>query len=141
TRARNTDPASPSGSYSGYATAEILKHAGEHPALYRLVISGGGGAGPRAQLFATLRAAVAEIFTDAAKQAKRTPKVSMDATSAAYTGALLAITEAWLDGAITGTPNEVAALFMRGQMEGLRWALGFPADALPYKPPKSRSHG
>src|SRR4051812_42320181 len=35
-RARNIDPASNSGSYSGNAAAEILKHAAEHPALYRL---------------------------------------------------------------------------------------------------------
>jgi AcrR family transcriptional regulator len=136
TRARNTNPAATPGSYSGSAAAEVLKHAGEHPALYRLVISGGGGPEPRVQLFATLRSAVAEIFTDVATSLKRTPAMSMDMTSTAFTGALLAVTEAWLDGAVAGTPNEVAAIFMHGQVEGLRWALGLKPDALVFKPPQ-----
>ena len=137
-RARNINPAATPGEYSGSAAAEIVKHAGEHPPLYRLVISGAGGAEPRAQLFATLRETVAEIFTDVATAAKRTPVMSMDMTSIAFTGALLALTEAWLDGTVTGTPNDVAAIFMHGQVEGLRWALGLTPDALVFKPPKSR---
>jgi AcrR family transcriptional regulator len=137
-RARHIDPAATPGSYSGLAAAEVLKHAAEHPALYRLVISGGGGAEPRAQLFATLRTAVAGIFTDVSGAAKKTPAMSMDMTSIAFTGALLAVTEAWLDGAVTGVPNDVTANFMHGQVEGLRWALGLTPDALVFKPPKSR---
>jgi AcrR family transcriptional regulator len=133
-RARLHDPG-PGGPYSGYAAAEILGHAGEHAALYRLVISGGGGAAPRAQLVSTLSTAVAEIFTGVSKAAKRKPNLPMHVTARAFTGALLAVTEAWLDGTIKGTPMQVAATFMHGQVEGLRWAVGLAPDAMPFQPP------
>jgi AcrR family transcriptional regulator len=140
TRAKLTEPAA-KGAYSGRSAAEIIKHAGEHPDLYRLVISGSGGPGPRAQLFDTLRAAVAEIFLGVAKGRKRTPQIPMEVTATAFTGALLAITEDWLAGPMTATPAEVAATFMHGQVEGLRWALGLPADDLVFDAPRSRRRG
>jgi AcrR family transcriptional regulator len=140
-RARVLDPAAHPGSYSGSSASEIVKHAGEHPDLYRLVISGAGGPAPRAQLFNTLRDAVAEIYTLVAKRAGRKPRVAMHVTTTAFTGALLAIVEDWLAGPMAESPADVAARFMHGQVEGLRWALGMPADTLAFEAPKSRRRG
>ena len=135
-RAKMTDPtASPRG-YSGRSAAEIVGHAGEHPDLYRLVISGGGGVAPRRQLFDTLCATVDEIFRGVSKRARRRPRLSMLVTSTAFTGALLATIEQWLNGPMTETPAQVAATFMHGQVEGLRWALGLKEDALVFEEPK-----
>lgn len=139
-RAKSTEPGS-ARAYSGRSAAEIINHAGEHPDLYRLVISGAGGAAPRAQLFNTLRDAVAEIFLGVAQSRKRTPQIPMEVTATAFTGALLAITESWLAGPMSATPTEVAATFMHGQVDGLRWALGLPADDLLFDAPKLRRRG
>ena len=137
-RAKLTGPSGRPGSYSGQAASEIIRHAGDHPDLYRLVISGAGGAGPRRQLFDTLCSAVDDVFSGVAKRARRTPRLAMHVTATAFTGALLATIEEWLAGAMTETATEVAAVFMHGQVEGLRWALGLPADALMFSEPKSR---
>jgi AcrR family transcriptional regulator len=141
TLARVPDPAAHPGSYSGKSSSAIIQHAGEHPDLYRLVISGAGGAAPRSQLFNTLRDAVADIFLGVAKGRKRTPQIPMEVTATAFTGALLAIIEQWLAGPMSATAAEVAATFMHGQVEGLRWALGLPPDDLVFDAPKSRRRG
>ena len=140
-RARRTDPAATPGSYSGRSASEIIAHAGEHPDLYRLVMSGAGGPEPRRQLFDTLRQAVDDIFTSVSKRQEAILRVPMAMTATAYTGALLAVIEDWLDGPSKKTPSQVAAVFMHGQVEGLRWALGLPSDALVYEGPKSSLNG
>ena len=110
--------------YSGTAAAAILRHAGEHAHLYRLVLTGAGGEGPRRQLIATLEAAVDSVYSGLAQALGRTPPIPMSVTVTAFTGALLAVIESWLDGQLGGTPEEVAATFMQGQVEGLAWSIG-----------------
>jgi AcrR family transcriptional regulator len=141
TRAKMNDPAARSETYSGTAAAEIIAHAGEHPDLYRLVISGGGGVAPRRQLFDTLRNVADEIFGLVAKKVRATPPVEMHVTTTAFTGALLATIEEWLASDMSASATEVAAILMRSQVEGLRWALGLGDDVLLYEEPKSPPRG
>lgn len=129
------DPTAPSGTYSGKAAADVIRHAGEHPDLYRLIISGAGGPAPRQQLISTLETAVTGVFRRPPERLGRTPRIPPSVTSAAYTGALLAIIEAWLGGELQGTPEEIAAVFMHGHVEGLRWAMGLNEGELNFAPP------
>ena len=135
-RARATGPPERPGTYSGAAAAQIIRHAGEHADLYRLVLSGDGGPGPRRQLIDTLTQAVATVFHGVDGPARPMP-IPMSMTAPAFTGALLAVVEAWLEGRLEGTPEELAAAFMHGQVEGLRWALGLDPTALTFATPES----
>src|SRR5579864_4162719 len=100
------EPTDPPMNYSGTAAAGIIRHAGEHAHLYRLVLTGAGGEGPRRQLIATLEAAVDSVYGRLAQALGRKPPIPMSVTATAYTGALLAVIESWLDGHLKGTPEE-----------------------------------
>jgi AcrR family transcriptional regulator len=127
--------------HSGEATGEIIKHAGEHPDLYRLVLSGAGGTAARDRLFSAVRAVAEEVFPKWIAAGRGKARVPMSFTATAYVGATMAVIEHWLAGTIKGSAEEVAVMLSRGQVEGIRWALGLPPSALEFKQPKSRRHG
>ena len=61
--------------YTGAPIVEIFRHAGEHRDLYRLVLSGEGGATPRTDMIAALRDSVANVFSGLANRLGREPRV------------------------------------------------------------------
>jgi AcrR family transcriptional regulator len=140
-RARAHHFGQPPGAHSGAASGEIVRHAAEHPDFVRLVISGAGGSAPRDRYLAAVRGVAAEVFRDWAKRSRRRPPVPIEVTATGFAGALLATVEQWLAGAIPGTADEIAADVSRSQVEGLRWALGLPSDALAFEAPKSSRNG
>ncbi|HXH97826.1 MAG TPA: hypothetical protein VNH40_11505, partial [Gaiellaceae bacterium] len=62
-------------------------------------------------------------------------RVPMSAVTTAFVGALLLTLEMWLTGDLTGAPADLAALFVRGQVNGLEWALGFDHGQFSFQPP------
>jgi len=132
--AQDTQPGA-AARYSGSAAAQVIVHAAEHRDLYQLVLSGAGGKEPRKRLISSLQTAVASVFSRLADTLERTPRMPMEIISRAFTGALLAVIEAWLAGEYEGTPDEIAAIFMHGQVDGLQWALGLNEGELAFSPP------
>jgi AcrR family transcriptional regulator len=120
--------------YTGAAIAEVLRHADQHRDLYRLVLSGEGGATPRTELIAALRDAVANVLSGFAHRLGREPRVPMSAITTAFVGALLLTIETWLAEELEGAPADLAVLFTRSQMSGLEWALGFDHGELLLRP-------
>ena len=121
--------------YTGAPIVEIFRHAGEHRDLYRLVLSGEGGATPRTDMIAALRDSVANVFSGLAHRLGREPRVPMTAITTAFVGALLLAIEKWLAGDLDGGPADLAALFVQGQVNGLEWALGFDHGQFSFQPP------
>ena len=117
--------------YTGADIALILRHAGEHRDLYRLVLSGDGGATPRSELIAVFREAVGNVLAGLAHRLGRTPRVPIPTMTTGVVGALLLTIELWLADDLEGTTSDLATLFIQGQVNGLEWALGLnPGEAL-----------
>jgi AcrR family transcriptional regulator len=121
--------------YTGAGIAEVFRHAGEHRDLYRLVLSGEGGATPRTEMIAALRNALANVLSGFAHRLGREPRVPMPAITTAVVGALLLTIEIWLTDDLEGAPDDLGARFMRNQANGLEWALGFDHGELLFQPP------
>lgn len=124
--------------YSGAATTELLRHAEQNRDLYRLVLSGEGGAAPRNAMIAALQRAVESFVTEFTARFDRQPRVPASLIASTLVGALLLTIEMWLDGRLDGTPADLAAFFARGQVNGLEWALGFEPGDLRYQPRAER---
>jgi AcrR family transcriptional regulator len=120
--------------YTGAGIAEVLRHASEHRDLYRLVLSGEGGATPRTEMIAALKVAVANVLSGFADRLGREPRVPISAITTALVGALLLTIETWLANDPESAPADLAALFMRNQANGLEWALGFDHGELLFQP-------
>jgi hypothetical protein len=111
---------------TGAAFAEALRHADEHRDLYRLVLSGEGGAAARAEIIAAFRATGTEILSGLAQLNGSEPRLPMALVTAAVAGALASTIEAWLAGELTGDAEELAAQFLLDQYSELGWVLGLP---------------
>ena len=125
-----TDPPN----YNATGLFTLLLHVGRHRELYRLLISGEGGAGPRAALVASLREATARSL-GAGVGDDQEVRLPLQLITTAFVGALLATIEAWLDGAIDMDPSALAISLMRQQVDGLEWALGFQAGQMVFGTP------
>ena len=124
-----TDPPN----YDATGLFTLLLHVARHRELYRLLISGEGGAGPRAALVASLQAATAGSLGAGVGDGPG-GRLPLPLVTTAFVGALLAIIEAWLDGAIDMDPSALAISLMRQQVDGLEWALGFQPGQMVYGP-------
>jgi AcrR family transcriptional regulator len=120
--------------YAGAATVEIFREAGEHRDLCRLVLRGEGGVALRTEMIDALRDALAGVLTGFAQHLGREPRVPLSGAATGFVGALLLTIERWLAGELEGKPEEIAAVFVRNQVGGLEWALGFDPGELIYRP-------
>ncbi|MBV9292103.1 MAG: TetR/AcrR family transcriptional regulator [Frankiales bacterium] len=118
--------------YTGSGIAAILRHVDAHPALYRLLITGEGGAGARGTLLAAFTDTAAAVFTTGVERMNKTPRQPMTVITAAFVGALVHVIERWLSGDLSGSVDEIAAAFMQGQARGLEWSLGFEYGDMQY---------
>ena len=117
--------------FDGGALLSLLQHMERNRALYRLVITGEGGRTPRAQVVGTLRRTTAGIFS-AAESSGLTLRQPLARTVSAFVGALLAVVEDWLHGAMDVPLDELAVSFMHHQAGGLDWALGLEPGQIHY---------
>ena len=102
---------------------------------------GGRLADPRA------RSSYLDIVTDYAEQNSvsrlaaidRQPKVPVRLMARAFAGAHLAILEAWLDGEVDGSPEDVARMQLDLVIAGMAWAHNLDLAALGYTidPPRA----
>ena len=115
--------------YTGAGVTVIFRHARDHDPLYRLVLSGEGGAEPRAELIQAFRQAVSTIFSALSKGGSSEPRPSPSLITGAFVGALVLTLEGWLAGDFPGEADELAADFIKQQVKGLEWALGFEPGA------------
>jgi AcrR family transcriptional regulator len=120
--------------YTGAGVAEVFRHAEEHRDLYRLVLNGEGGAAPRSEMIAAMRATASNVFCELTRRLGREPRVPMDAITAAFVGALLLTIETWLAGDLEGTPADLAVRFVHSQVSGLEWDLGFDEGEFLFRP-------
>jgi len=120
--------------YTGAATTELFRHADQHRDLYRLVLSGAGGAAPRNDMIAALQGALANFVSQLTDSFDRKPKVPIPMIASTLIGGLLLTIEMWLNHNLEGTPADLATIFARTQVNGLEWALGFDHGDLLYQP-------
>jgi AcrR family transcriptional regulator len=123
--------------YDGRAVIATFEHAGAHPELYRLVLSGEGGPAIRCELIAVYERTVTSVFTHLTTVSSSEPRVPVGVTITAFVGALTWTIESWLDDPAALGAGQAALRFVQGQVGGLEWCLGFdpgetrfvPADA------------
>jgi len=108
--------------YTGAAVIEVFEHAGEHRDFYRLLIRGEGGSAPRDELIAAFESAAERAFTRMSDRPVRAP---IALTTTAFVGALLLTLDRWLGGDPPHDPRGTGMQFLRAQVGGLEWALGF----------------
>lgn len=120
--------------YTGAGIIAIFRHASEHEDLYRLILSGQGGAEPRAQLVHAFRGAVGALFARWSQRDKPNPQPPTPLTTDAFVGALLLTLESWLTGQLDGEPDELARTFIVQQVKGLEWSLGFEPGTWVFQP-------
>jgi AcrR family transcriptional regulator len=110
--------------FKGAGVAVLLRHALEHADPYRVILSGAAGSQVRARLITAIEAAATGVNQDLVGRLGLTPPVPLDFVTGTFVAALVYTVETVLRGEHTGSPEEVAATFMRSQSEGLRWSLG-----------------
>jgi AcrR family transcriptional regulator len=120
--------------YSGTRVLTILQHAQEHRSLYRLLINGEGGLAAREKLIDTFTAAAQRIFIDGSNRTSDEPQHDLNVSTTAFVGALLMVIERWIDGRIKQDAETLAATFMRQQIGGLEWVLGYRPGEATYVP-------
>ena len=125
--------------YSGGATTELFRHADQHRDLYRLVLSGDGGAAPRSAMITALQDALTDFVSEITHRFDRDPKVPSSVIVPMVVGGLLLAIEKWLNDELEGTPTDLASVLSRTQVNGLEWALGFAQGELVYQPNSDRS--
>lgn len=107
------------------AVAAMFAHAHDMADLYRVCLAE-----------THVRARYTQMFCDYAERnirdrlaaVGRQPRIPVPVLARAFAGAHVAILEAWLDGVITGTPQEVAAMELDTVVGGLAWAHGLSLD-------------
>lgn len=110
---------------SGAGMTAIFEHADAHPDLYQLVLSGEGGPAVRRELVTAFERVSTTIFSNLADASPSPPRSSIPASSTAVVGALLLTLETWLGRQDREDPRTTAVEFLRQQLGGLEWALGF----------------
>lgn len=120
--------------YSGAAATEIFRHVDEHRDLYRLVLSGEGGATVRSEMIAALESALATVLATLGDQLDLTPRVPTPLITATLIGGLLLTIEMWLAHELEGQPADLAKFYARTQVNGIEWALGLDHGELLYQP-------
>ncbi len=120
--------------YDGGAVIATFEHAGAHPELYRLVLSGQGGPTIRYELIAAYERTVTSVFSELAALSSSEPRVDISVTITAFVGALVWTLESWLDDQTGLNPAHVAVQFLQGQMGGLEWCLGFDQGETRFDP-------
>lgn len=116
--------------FDGGAVSAIVEHAGAHPHLYGLILSGRGGAEVRARVLSAFEQAATQALSRRAEAAGRSPRVPLDVTTTAFVGALVRTVEAWLDAGMATPSAELVERFLHSQLHGVEWSLGFePGEA------------
>ncbi|MDT7546759.1 MAG: hypothetical protein QOE99_2869 [Actinomycetota bacterium] len=110
--------------YTAAAVLAVFEHAREHSDLYRLVVSGAGGAAVRSELVRSFEAVTEEILSRMAGAA-RAPREPMDVVVRGFVGGLLLTVEGWLGETRPAPAQDIAVQFLNAQVQGLEWSLGF----------------
>jgi AcrR family transcriptional regulator len=111
--------------YTGSAVIATFEHAGSHPDLYRLVLSGEGGTTVRTELIAAFEHTLTAVFSKLSSASPSTPRVPLSMTTTAFVGAVTMTLETWLRDQPGQEPANTALQFLHGQVGGLEWSLGF----------------
>jgi AcrR family transcriptional regulator len=119
--------------YDGSAVIATFEHAGAYPQLYRLILTGEGGATIRGELVAAYERTATEVLSTVVAASSTEPRVPMSVTITAFVGALMWTLESWLDDQ-AADPALVAVQFIQGQMGGLEWSLGFEPGETRFDP-------
>ena len=111
------------------AMEAVYEHAAQMSDLYRVCL-----ADPATRALYT--AGVASYSKDNSRRRLaalgREPRVPLEVTSTVFAGAHVALLDAWLDGRLSGTPAEMAALELDILVAGLAWAHNLTLAELGY---------
>lgn len=124
-----------SGTYSGEGVLAIFKHADAHRDLYRVILSGEGGATCRTLLVEALEEATTVVFSRMAAASGRPLRAPLHIAIYGIVGAMVLTLEHWLrdDHAIDALG--LAGQFVHTQMHGIGWALGYEPEDIDFQPP------
>ena len=111
------------------AIQTAYQHAADNPDLYRACIS---DARTRQAYLSILSRYAEQNFRDRLQALNRQPRVPIPVMARAFTGAHLAILEAWLAGELHGDIEELASMTLDLLVAGMAWAHGFRPDELGY---------
>ncbi len=120
--------------YDGGAVLATFEHAGSHPELYRLVLSGEGGPTIRCELIAAYERTVTSVFSAIAATSSSDPRVPISVPITAFVGALMWTLESWLDDRAGPDATSIALQFLQGQVGGLEWCFGFSPGEIRFDP-------
>jgi AcrR family transcriptional regulator len=111
--------------YTAAAVLAVFEHAREHSDLYRLVISGAGGAAVRSELVRSFEASAGDVLSRMAAGSERVPRQPLDIVVRSFVGGLLLTVESWLAEARPASAQDIAVQFLNAQAHGVEWSLGF----------------
>ena len=128
----------PNGFYDGRALLEVVWHALAHPALYRTVLTGAGGAHARRRMYEDLGAAVERTLLRATQAMGGAPVVPLASAARALVAQLLALVEELVEASFAageqdlddGVVVEEVAAMTGIAARGLTWAIGLGGGRL-----------
>ena len=109
----------------GGGVLAVFQHASDHTDLYRLVVSGEGGATARAELVEAFEDIADMVFSRQSDASNRTPRVPVSVITTAFVGALVLTLERWLREDARQQSTQIALQFLHTQVRGLEWSLGY----------------
>ena len=116
------------------AVVSSFEHAAQVPDLYKVCLSD-----PRTR--SSYLDIVARFFADNVQRRlaamHRRPRLPVELMATAFAGAHLAILESWLDGKITGSARELAAMELDVLVAGMAWAQNISLAEIGYDPPET----
>jgi AcrR family transcriptional regulator len=111
------------------AIQTAYRHAADKPDLYRACMS---DARTRQAYLSTLTRYAEQNIRDRLQALSRPPRVPIPVIARGFTGAHLAIVEAWLTGELHGDIDELASMATGLLVAGAAWAAGFRLDEVGY---------
>src|SRR6516164_1575675 len=114
------------------AIQTAFRHAAENPDLYRACLS---DARTRRSYLSILSRYAEQNFRDRLTALGRQPRVPVPVMARAFTGAQVAILEAWLAGELDGDAEQLASMALDLFIAGGAWANGLRLDEIGYPPP------
>jgi len=116
------------------AMTAVYEHASEMRDLYRLCLA---EPATRAQYLANIAASAKDNSRRRLAALGREPRVPIEVTATVFAGAHVALLDAWLDGRITGTAEEMAAMELNVLVAGLAWAHNLAHSEIGYSEEQS----
>jgi hypothetical protein len=105
------------------AVEAAYEHASEMRDIYRLCLN---DPRTRARYLDTLTGYIEQNSLARLHALNTKPRIPVRATARAFAGAQVALLQAWLDGEIDGTPEQMAAMQLEMLLAGMAWAHNIP---------------